>query len=86
MRDPGTSRVVAWLAPAPDVEILLRVDPRVAYARKAEQWSLSELSRQARLYDEAAGLLPVVVVDGNEDPERVARLIESRVTTALARE
>jgi thymidylate kinase len=80
------SRVVAWLAPAPDVEILLRVDPRVAYARKAEQWSLSELSRQARLYDEAAGLLPVVVVDGNEDPEVVARLIESRVTTALARE
>jgi thymidylate kinase len=80
------SRVVAWLAPAPDVEILLRVDPGVAYARKAEQWSLSELSRQARLYDEAAGLLSVVVVDGNEDPEAVARLIESRVTTALARE
>jgi thymidylate kinase len=79
------SRVVAWLAPAPDVEILLRVDPRVAYARKAEQWSLSELSRQARLYDEAARLLSVVVVDGNEDPEVVARLIESRVSAALAR-
>jgi thymidylate kinase len=77
------SRVVAWLAPAPDVEILLRVDPAVAYARKAEQWSLNELSRQARLYDDAAALLSVVVVDGNEDPEVVARLIESRVTTAL---
>lgn len=79
------SRVVARLAPAPDVEILLRVDPCVAYARKTEQWSLTELSRQARLYDEAAGLLSVVVVDGNEDPEVVARLIESRVTRALAR-
>jgi len=77
------SRVVAWLAPAPDVEILLRVDPAVAYARKAEQWSLKELSRQARLYDEAAALLSVVVVDGNEDPDAVARLIESRVTAAL---
>jgi thymidylate kinase len=77
------SRVVAWLAPAPDVEILLRVDPDVAYARKAEQWSLNELSRQARLYDDAAALLSVVVVDGNDDPDEIARLIQSRVTAAL---
>jgi thymidylate kinase len=77
------SRVVGWLAPAPDVEILLRVDPGVAYARKAEQWSLNELTRQARLYDDAADLLKVVVVDGNEDPEVVARMIESRVAAAL---
>jgi thymidylate kinase len=77
------SRVVGWLAPAPDVEILLQVDPGVAYARKAEQWSLKELSRQARLYADAAALLPVVVVDGNEDPDVVARIIESRVTAAM---
>jgi len=77
------SRVVAWIAPAPDVEILLRVDPSVAYARKAEQWSLDELSRQARVYDDAARLLSVVVVDGNEEPEVIARLIQSRVTAAL---
>jgi hypothetical protein len=77
------SRVVAWLAPAPDVEILLRVDPAVAYARKAEQWSLDELSRQARLYDDAAALLSVVVVDANEEPEVIARLIESHVRAAL---
>jgi thymidylate kinase len=77
------SRVVAWLAPAPDVEILLRVDPAVAYARKAEQWSLAELSRQARLYDDVAALLSVVVVDGNDDPDAVARLIQSRVKAAL---
>jgi len=77
------SRVVAWIAPAPDVEVLLRVDPSVAYARKAEQWSLAELTRQARLYDDAARLMPVVVVDGNEEPEVIARLIQSRVTAAL---
>ena len=78
------ARVVAALAPAPDVEILLRADPAVAYARKAEQWSLDQLSTQARLYDRlAAGPLHVVTLEANGGAADLAREVGSRVRAVL---
>lgn len=78
------ARVVAALAPAPDIEFLLRVDPAVAYARKAEQWSPAQLSRQARLYDElAVRPLGVVTVNANEAADELAREVGSHVRAFL---
>ena len=78
------ARVVGALAPAPDVEFLLRVDPAVAYARKPEQWSVDQLLRQARLYDRlATGPLHVVTLDAHEDVDDVAREVSSRVRAFL---
>ena len=78
------SRVVRALAPAPDVEFLLRVDPEVAYARKPEQWSVAQLSKQAGLYDRfAAGPLQVVTLDAQDDPDAIAREVGSQVRAVL---
>jgi thymidylate kinase len=78
------ARVVGALAPAPDVEFLLRVDPAVAFARKPEQWSVDQLSRQARLYDLlAAGPLHVVTLDAHEDADDIAREVSSHVRAFL---
>jgi thymidylate kinase len=78
------ARVVRALAPAPNVEFLLRVDPVVAYARKPEQWSVDQLSRQARLYERlAAGPLHVVTLDAEEDVDDIAREVSSHVRAFL---
>ena len=78
------ARVVEALAPAPDVEFLLRVDPEVAYARKPEQWSVAQLTRQARLYDGlAARPGRVVTLDAEDDPDSIARTVEAHVRAAL---
>jgi thymidylate kinase len=77
-------RVVGALAPAPDVEFLLCVDPAVAYARKPEQWSVRQLARQARLYDRlAAGPMHVVALDAQRDVDDVAREVLSQVGPIL---
>lgn len=79
------SRIVSFLAPAPDVELLLRVAPEVAYARKPEQWSIAQLSRQARLYDVLAGAEPgrVAVIDAQDDPHSIADKVAAEVGMAL---
>ncbi|WP_152185020.1 nucleotidyltransferase family protein [Segeticoccus rhizosphaerae] len=78
------SRVVGLIAPAPDVEFLLRVDPEVAYARKPEQWSVAQLSRQAQFYDHlAAGAFPVVTLDAHQPSDEIAGLVRARVRSAL---
>ena len=78
------SRIVGALAPAPDVEFLLRVDPAVAYARKPEQWSVDQLSRQAGTYDRlAAGPLRVVTLNAEQDADDVARQVRSHVRAVL---
>lgn len=77
------TRLVGTLAPAADVELLLRVDPAVAYARKPEQWSVSQLRRQARLYDSLAGRLEVIPLDGQQATADVARAVASHVRAAL---
>jgi thymidylate kinase len=78
------SRVVGALVPAPDVEFLLRVDPTVAYARKPEQWSVRQLSSQARMYDRlAAGALNVVTLDAHEEADDLACEVLSQVRPIL---
>lgn len=75
------ARLVRRLAPAPDVELLLRVGPDVAYGRKQEQWSLDQLARQAGLYDTLAASDPgVVVLDGSRHPDLVAADIRRAVS------
>ena len=72
--------LVTALAPAPDLEIYLRVDADVAYRRKPEEWTAEELDRQARLYDGVAARLPsALVVDGHEGPEAVADAVRGAV-------
>ena len=77
------ARLVRGLAPAPDVEILLRVGAEVAYARKPEQWSPGQLARQACSYDALAAAGGVVVLDGTADPELLAREVAHRVDAAF---
>lgn len=70
------AKIVLRLAPAPDVECLLRVEGAEAYARKPEQYNALQLARQARMYDELVAAVPgAVVVDGQEAPEDVATVL-----------
>lgn len=72
--------VVTALAPAPDLEIYLRVDADAAYRRKREDWTAEQLDRQARLYDGVAARLPLVLVlDGHDDPEAVADAVRGAI-------
>lgn len=76
--------IVHVLAPAPSVEVVLRVDPDVAYQRKQEQWTVDQLTRQAGLYDGVVrGRRGVVVVDANDEPDKVVEVVESHVRAAL---
>lgn len=78
------ARVVCALTPPPDLEVFLRIAPEVAYARKAEQWSVSQLARQARAYEWLADNLPdVLVVDAEEHPDRIAAMVRARVERLL---
>lgn len=70
------ARIVELVAPRPDLEVFCRVPPEVAYARKAEQWTLEELTIQARLYDRLTARWPtVLVVDATRDRNDVAEEI-----------
>lgn len=75
--------LVRRLTPAPTVEIFLEVSPDVAYARKPEQWSTSQLSRQAQLYAVLAAGAPAVILDGEGDRDELARHIREVVDSAL---
>ncbi len=77
------SHIVFLLAPAPDVEFLLRVAPEVAHARKPEQWSVEQLTRQARLYDDLTDGRNVVVLDAEDDPDRIAGVVQAHVRRVL---
>jgi thymidylate kinase len=81
---PGwLARLVLLLAPAPTVELLIRVSPEDAYARKAEEWSIVELSRHSLLYDEAATLAKATVVDGGQDAQGLTTDLLKRVRAVL---
>lgn len=76
--------IVGLVAPTPDLEVLFRVQPEVAFARKPEQWAVGELTRQARLYDELAAASPgVVTLDAVGDADEVAREVWARVGLLL---
>jgi thymidylate kinase len=74
--------VVKRFAPEPDVELFLRVPSDVAYARKAEQWTASQLARQASLYDTVAALGKVAVLDASREPEVIAAEVRRCVESA----
>jgi thymidylate kinase len=78
------ARIVGSLAEAPDVEFLLRVDPEVAYARKPEQFSVTQLSTQSRLYDRLATRpMGVVTLDAHRDADELAREVHAYVRACL---
>ena len=55
-----------------------------AYARKAEQYSLEDLTRQARLYREEAEHLGARTLDGERPREELCAEIAEEVWRALA--
>lgn len=73
------SSIVMRLAPRPTAELLLRVPPDEAYARKSEQWSVRQLRRQATSYDAAAAHAGALVIDGCQPREVVAAEVLRRV-------
>jgi thymidylate kinase len=76
--------IVRSVAPAPDLEVLFRVEPEVAYARKAEQWNVGQLAIHASLYDElASGSPTVVTLDAARNPDDIARDVWARVRPLL---
>jgi thymidylate kinase len=78
------ARIVLRLAPAPDVECLLRVEGAEAYARKPEQYNAVQLTNQARRYDELVATVPgAVVVDGQELPDDVTLALKRLADAAL---
>ena len=77
------SRIVLALAPAPAVELYLRVPGEVAYARKAEQWSEKQLVRHVELYDGAARDARAVVLDGELSREALTKEVVTQVRAVL---
>ena len=78
--------IVTRLSPVPDVEFLLRVEPGVAYARKPEQYSVAQLTHQARLYDEVVLLSPCLrALDAEDDPAELAAVVTAQIDPLLSR-
>jgi thymidylate kinase len=75
--------IVRRLTPVPTIEVFLEVSPEVAYARKPEQWSTSQLSRQAGLYGALAARAPALILNGDRDRDELARHIREVVQVAL---
>lgn len=76
-------RLVERLSPRPLRAYFLDVPPETAFARKAEQYSLEDLTRQARLYREEAEALGVRRLDGESLREELCALIAEDVWRAL---
>jgi thymidylate kinase len=80
-------RVQAWIisavSPTPTLSYLVEVPPEVAYERKAEQYDLEQLQRQARLYREEADALDVTRLDGTRPRDELAGQIGAEVWRAL---
>jgi len=65
--------------PRPQQAFLVRVDPRVAFERKPDMPTLSHFRARAELYNELAGDLGVVVLDGSLSPEAIHDEIWRRI-------
>ena len=76
-------RLVERLSPRPLVAFLLDVPAATARARKAEQYSLGDLERQANLYREEAAGLDVRVLDGERPREELCAEIGELCWRAL---
>jgi thymidylate kinase len=78
-------RVLQRLSPQPLRAYHVDVPAAVAHARKAEQYSLDELERQARLYREERDALGVRVLDGERPREELCTEVALDVWRALRR-
>lgn len=74
-----------WLAPSPDLVVLLDAPPEVLWARKKEV-PLEEVARQREAYLELARRLPsAVVVDASQAPAKVIQDVIAAMVDHLAR-
>ena len=71
------------LSPRPLRGYFVDVPPETAYARKAEQYSLDDLTRQAELYREESARLGVHKIDGERPREDLCAKIAEDVWRAL---
>jgi thymidylate kinase len=76
-------KLLAWLSPTPQRSFFIDVPAETAYARKAEQYSLDDLTRQAVLYRQEAGRLGVRTLDGERPREELCAVIAEDVWRAL---
>jgi thymidylate kinase len=79
---PGRTRFgfkLLRFLPRPQQAFLVRVDPRVAFERKPDMPTLSHFRARAELYNELAGDLGVVVLDGSLSPEAIHDEIWRRI-------
>ena len=75
--------VIHRFSPRPLRSYFVDVPAETAYARKAEQYSLEELARQAQLYREEAPGLGVRKLDGQRPREELCAEIAEDVWRAL---
>jgi len=75
--------LVRRLSPRPLRGYFVDVPPETAYARKAEQYSLADLTRQAELYHEESARLGVHKIDGERPREDLCAKIAEDVWRAL---
>jgi len=75
--------LVRRLSPRPLRGYFVDVPPETAYARKAEQYSLDDLTRQAELYREESARLGVHKIDGERPREDLCAKIAEDVWRAL---
>ncbi len=65
--------------PQPRHAFLMVVDPKVAFQRKPDMPTLSHFEARTELYEELAGSLGVIVLDGSMPPEAIHKEIWSRI-------
>ena len=76
-------RLLDLLSPRPSAAYLVDVPAATAYARKAEQYSLAELDRQAKLYREERARLGVSRLDGELARAEISKAVAEQVWRAL---
>jgi thymidylate kinase len=76
--------LVRLLSPRPVRAFFLEVPPETAFARKAEQYDLDQLARQARLYAEEHVRLGARRLDGERPQDELCAEIAEDVWLALA--
>jgi len=92
-RSPRASPVVRWLArterrlyadiAAPDVLVVLRIDPELAVARRPEDDPAYVRSRNGEVFDTDWRHIDAVVVDASRPPEQVLAAIRNAVWDRL---